>query len=173
VSVLDLAKRENLPCCTFTALALLEADGAEITSIDDGPRARGLEWWKDANVWDPTRPWSALDAAREITGAADLRVQEVLHTAPPLRAGRWHLVQRWRNLDPGETAEFGDDLVKPGQSTGHTYLAHLADDGVCRIVQSSVNLGYRDTTGTWTGSAGLTGYAVGVVYLPEGWSWGG
>lgn len=172
MSVHRLALSENLPCCTFTALALLEEDGATIDSVADGPRASGLDWWKMANVWDAARPWSALDAARELTGAADIRVMDVRKVAPPLRAGRWHLVQRWKGLDKGEAPGPADDSVIPG-SSGHTYLAHLDHSGVCRIVQSSVAKGYRDTTGTWTGDAGLSGYAVGVVYLPESWDWRG
>lgn len=162
---------EGLPCCVFVALALLEAAGHEIETVEDGPAGGGLDWWKLANVWNIKRPWSALDAARELTGAGDCRILLVSDTAPPLRRGRWHVVQRWRNLGDGGEPGPEDDHVVPGRSTGHTYLAYLDEDGkTCRIVQTSTARGYRDTLGTWQGSAGLTGYAVGVVYLPKSWA---
>jgi len=63
--------------------------------------------------------------------------------------------------------------VIPGRSTGHTYLAHMDQEGRVRILQSSEAQGYRDTVGTWTGDAGLAGYSVGVCYLPKEWSWAG
>ncbi len=178
MSVRNLAKSNQpphgLPCCTFVALALLEAAGHEIETVEDGPKANGLPWWRLANVWDVERPWSALDAARELTAAPEARVLLVFDVAPPLRAGRWHVVQRWRNLGDGGEPGPEDDHVVPGRSTGHTYLAYLDEDGeMCRIVQTSAARGYRDTIGTWKGAAGLTGYAVGVVYLPKGWSWDG
>jgi len=175
VSAVELAQSrpsgDGLPCCTFVALALLEAAGHEIETVDDGPKASGLNWWKLANVWDIKRPWSALDAARQLTGSGDCRILLVTDTAPPLRRGRWHVVQRWRNLGDGGEPGPEDDHVVPGRSTGHTYLAYLDEDGeTCRIVQTSAAKGYRDTIGTWQGSAGLTGYSVGVVYLPECWT---
>ena len=53
----------------------------------------------------------------------------------------------------------------PGHSTGHTYLAYC-EGALVRIVQSSVKKGYRDTQGSWQGTAGLDGYAVTVLTLP-------
>jgi hypothetical protein len=178
VTVFGLAKSRpkgaGLPCCTFVALALLEAEGHTIDAVEDGPRAGGLAWWRKANVWDGDEPWSALTAARELTGAPDVRMLQVSTAAPPLRAGRWHVVQRWRRLADGGEPGVADDVVDPGRSTGHTYLAYLDHDGeTCRIVQSSIAKGYRDTVGTWQGDAGLAGYSVGVVYLAPGWVWRG
>jgi hypothetical protein len=122
VSVVDLARRsrppEGLPCCTLVALALLEGEGNEIRSIDDGVRVGGLDWWGRANVWSGDAPWSALDAARELTGGTDARILLVRDVAPPLRPGRWHVVQRWRHLGDGGKPGVEDDTVVPGKSTG-------------------------------------------------------
>jgi len=177
VSVYGLAKSRmkgnGLPCCTFVALALLEAEGHQIDTIEDGPKASGLAWWRQANVWDGSEPWSALRAAEVMSRSASLRIMFVGELAPPLKPGRWHVVQRWKGLDLGDDPGPGDDRVIAGRSTGHTYLAHMDQSGRARIVQSSVAHGYRDTVGTWSGDAGLAGYSVGVCYLPEGWSWAG
>ena len=173
MSVHELAQRERLPCCTFVALALLEAEGHEINAIEDGPKASGLAGGRQANVWDGDEPWSALLAAEVLTKAPSIRIRFVKDQAPPLKPGRWHVVQRWRNLDAGDEPGPEDDRVIPGRSTGHTYLAHMDEDGQARIVQSSEARGYRDTTGTWSGAAGLRGYSVGVCYLPKEWSWVG
>ena len=166
-------KGNGLPCCTFVALALLEAEGHQIDAIEDGPKASGLAWWRQANVWDGSEPWSALRAAEVMSRSASLRIMFVGELAPPLKPGRWHVVQRWKGLDLGDDPGPGDDRVIAGRSTGHTYLAHMDQSGRARIVQSSVAHGYRDTVGTWSGDAGLAGYSVGVCYLPEGWSWAG
>jgi len=166
-------KGNGLPCCTFVALALLEAEGHQIDAIEDGPKASGLAWWRQANVWDGSEPWSALRAAEVMSKSASLRIMFVGELAPPLKPGRWHVVQRWKGLDLGDDPGPGDDRVIAGRSTGHTYLAHMDQSGRARIVQSSVAHGYRDTVGTWSGDAGLAGYSVGVCYLPEGWSWAG
>ena len=166
-------KGNGLPCCTFVALALLEAEGHQIDAIEDGPKASGLAWWRQANVWDGSEPWSALRAAEVMSKSASLRIMFVGELAPPLKPGRWHVVQRWKGLDLGDDPGPGDDRVIAGRSTGHTYLAHMDHSGRARIVQSSVAHGYRDTVGTWSGDAGLAGYSVGVCYLPEGWSWAG
>tara|TARA_R100000234_G_scaffold18051_1_gene10045 strand:+ start:581 stop:1108 length:528 start_codon:yes stop_codon:yes gene_type:complete len=174
MSVYELAQEEDLPCCTLVALALLEGLGTPIDSVDDGVQAGGLDWWKKANVWDAEEPWSALYAARDVTGGtARIRIEIVKDQAPHLKVGRWSVIQRWRRLDDGDDPGPDDDKVVPGQSTGHTYLAHMSSNGECRIVQSSVSKGYRDTMGTWRGNAGLTGYTVGVVTLPEEWTWAG
>jgi len=176
VSVAELARRsrppDGLPCCTLVALALLEGEGHEIDSVDDGVRAAGLDWWSRANVWSGDAPWSALDAAGELTGGSDARILLVRDVAPPLRPGRWHVVQRWRHLAEDGAPGVEDDTVAPGVSTGHTYLAWMDEDRRVRTVQSSTARGYRDSWGEWTGDAGLSGYAVGVVYLPAGWTWG-
>lgn len=75
--------------------------------------------------------------------------------APPLTPGRWHVVQRWRGLASGRVV---------AGSSGHTYLVH--GSGV--VVQSSVARGLRVDRGSWVGSAGLTGFEVEVLTLPEG-----
>ena len=85
--------------------------------------------------------------------------------APALTPDCWHVIQRARDLDPGESPGPEDDSYAEG-SAGHTYLAHLAADGTVTIVQSSVDRGYRVSTGTWAGTAGLDGYDVAVVTLP-------
>ena len=163
MSVYALAQAENLPCCTFVALAVLEGDGAAISSV----RARGMDWWTRANVWDVGSPWRALDAAKEVFGGYIRHVPMVGPTAAPeLTPGRWHIVQRWRFLDQGAPGP-EDDTVLPGHSTGHTYLAYREGAQV-RIVQSSVSKGYRDTEGSWEGTAGLDGYTVSVLTFPEG-----
>ena len=168
MSTLQLAQDENLPCCTLVALLVLESTGAEIDSIDDGVRARGLGWWQRANVWDVDAPWSALDAAREVYGGAIEHVPLVgPEDAPGLTSGRWHVVQRWRRLNQGDDPGPEDDTVKPGSSTGHTYLAYCEGAQV-RIVQSSVAKGYRDTEGSWEGTAGLEGYSVSVLTFRQG-----
>ena len=167
MSVYALAQEENLPCCTFVALAVLEGDGAAISSVNDGVRARGMDWWTRANVWDVGSPWSALDAAKEVFGGLIQHVPTVGPAlAPELTSGRWHVVQRWRFLDQGAPGP-EDDTVLPGHSTGHTYLAYCEGAQV-RIVQSSVSKGYRDTEGSWEGTAGLDGYTVSVLTFPEG-----
>jgi len=180
VGVVTLARRERLPCCTFVALALLEAEGHQIEAISDGPKASGLAWWQQANVWDPEEPWSALLAAQSMTGGSGLRVIFVGDVAPPLKAGRWHVVQRWKGLDVGADPGPDDDRVIAGRSTGHTYFAHMDQRGKVRIVQSSEAKGYRDTQEqdpdgwpTWSGAAGLSGYSVGICYLPLEWRWPG
>lgn len=91
------------------------------------------------------------------------RVAAGVH-APPLTLGRWHVVQRWRGLRMGGVG-LDDDRVVHG-AAGHTYLAYADHRGGVRIVQSSESRGYRDTTGTWTGTAGLDGYSVAVLTLP-------
>jgi len=165
MSVFGLAQVENLPCCTFVALAVLEGDGAVINSVQDGVRARDIDWWMQANVWDANSPWSALDAAKEVFGGTMHHVPEVgLADAPELTSGCWHVVQRWKKLDQGAPGP-EDDTVLPGHSTGHTYLAYC-EGALVRIVQSSVKKGYRDTQGSWQGTAGLDGYAVTVLTLP-------
>ena len=168
MSVYALAQEENLPCCTFVALAVLEGDGAVINSVNDGVRTRGMDWWTRANVWDLERPWSALDAAKEVFGGHIQHVPMVGPAlAPELTSGRWHVVQRWKHLDQGGSPGPRDDTVRPGHSTGHTYLAYCEGAQV-RIVQSSVSKGYRDTEGSWEGTAGLDGYTVSVLTFPEG-----
>lgn len=161
------AKTQNLPCCTFVAAAIAEARwGAPMErSVAAYSRLPGnLQWWRDMNVWDGERPWSAVDRARDSVSSTgfsrfDTRVKDL---APPLDDG-WTLVQRWRGLDGQETQSPDDDSFVNGAS-GHTYLVFKSGTSV-RVVQSSVSKGYRDSTGTWTGSAGLDGYSVGITHL--------
>lgn len=160
------SRNERLPCCTFVAAWLIERTGATVGSVSECIAQTGREWWTQANAWDRGEPWSALAAARDMHGGSLAYVEKVGRApAPPLTPGRWHVVQRWRGLDMGG-AGLGDDRVVDG-SGGHTYLVHMGASGSCRVLHSSEARGCRDTRGgSWVGTAGLDGYAVGVLTLP-------
>jgi len=124
-----------------------------------------LDWWKVANVYDPEKPWSALEAIQSKLGGVIGYVAVVSDVAPSLTPGSWHIVQRWRRLDLGDPG-MEDDQVKNG-SYGHTYLAYADKEGKgVTIIQSSIAKGYRVNKGTWEGNAGLKGFSVGVLTLP-------
>lgn len=171
-----LARAEALPCCTLVACILIEEAGThpDPATVDAYAAARPV-YWPPANVWDRDAPWSALNAARALLGgrwAYEAHVGErdgaeyVL--APALTRNRWHVVQRWRGLELGDGEGPADDEVING-ATGHTYLVHMDEAGVCTVVQSSTALGLRVTSGgSWLGTAGLDGYSVGVLTLPPG-----
>ncbi len=162
-------KGATLLCCSMVATALREAAGHHVANPASWQtyRLQDTAWWAAANVIDPTWPWSSIDAAKELHGGAVVYVDKVGSAAPPIRAGRWCVVQRWKGLSLGDGADADDDRYQPG-ATGHTYLVRGLEDGRVRVVQSSVARGYRDTYGTWEGAAGLAGYAVAVLTLPEG-----
>jgi hypothetical protein len=125
-----------------------------------------LDWWGRANVYDGEKPWSALEAAQEKLGGAISYDDAVDATAPSLTPGRWHIIQRWRRLDLNEEG-MEDDRVERGAS-GHTYLGFADEEGKgVTIIQSSIAKGYRANKGTWEGNAGLKGYSVGILTLPE------
>jgi hypothetical protein len=163
------AKGAALPCCSMVATALREAAGHHVANPASWQTyyRQDATWWHKANVTDPTWPWSSIDAAKELVGGVAVYVNRVTDVAPPIRPGRWHVVQRWQGLNLGDEAGVSDDRFQPG-ATGHTYLVFGLGGEQVRVVQSSEAKGYRDTVGTWTGDAGLAGYAVSVLTLPEG-----
>ena len=57
-----IATDENLPCCTLCAMWCL--DVAEDVCESSVWRYAGQDttWWKRANVYEWTKPWSALEA---------------------------------------------------------------------------------------------------------------
>jgi hypothetical protein len=161
----ELAKKENLPCCTLCAAWVLDmAHDVHGLTVNDYARY-DKTWWKAANVYDRDKPWSALAAAKEKLGGSVEYREKVNGDAPPLTAGSWHIIQRWGRLDLNESGLEDDQVV--GNSYGHTYLAYApAGAGDVTIVQSSIKKGYRVNTGAWEGGAGLDGLSVGVLTLP-------
>jgi len=162
-----IATTENLPCCTLCAMWCLDvADDVKETSVS---RYAGQDtaWWKMANVYEWTDPWSALTAIQHKLGGTIAYCADVEDLAPPLTPGRWHIVQRWGKLGLNDEDLMEDDEVVNG-SYGHTYLAYADEneEGKVTIVQSSIKKGYRVNTGTWEGNAGLKGFSVGVLTLP-------
>jgi len=161
-----IAHRENLPCCTLVAMWTLDVVEDVCESSVKRYAAFESDWWKAANVYDPEEPWSALEASQSMFGGVIAYEEEVDDQAPPLTPGRWHIVQRWRRLDLGDDG-MEDDRVEQGAS-GHTYLAYADKEGKgVTIIQSSIAKGYRVNKGIWEGNAGLKGYSVGILTLPE------
>lgn len=156
----QLARSENLPCCSLVAAVVLECTGVHpVPATLSAYRAAAPHWWSRANVYDPQRPWSAITAVQQRLGGEHIYAEEVGPVSAPALALGWNTIQRWRHLQDGEPGP-QDDVVGPS-SSGHTYLAHLAADGQLTVVQSSVAAGLRiDTGGEWQGTAGLDGYAV-------------
>lgn len=185
-----LARAYAMPCCTFVALWLLTVQGRVAVPTEGAPLDRyraaaaagsawDPAWWRAANVSEAQpRAWSSIEAAaaalgstlqiphlvssRSIEAAADLggvilqtpRLVSSRLPAPALTSGRWHVVQRWHDL--------------PRLRGGHTYLVHAGSDGrTVRVVQSSEAKGFRVSSGSWDGTAGLVGYHVGAVVLPS------
>ena len=163
----ELARTDPLPCCTLVACMALQLAGHDPDPATVKAYAKAdPAYWAPANVWSRDAPWSALTAARRLLGGRWAYESMVQDHAPVLTPGRWHIVQRWRGLDMGDDDGPGDDEVIDG-ATGHTYWAHMDAAGLVTIVQSSTARGLRiDAGGSWVGSAGLSGYAVGVLTLP-------
>jgi hypothetical protein len=160
-----IAHRENLPCCTLCAMWALDVAHDVCENTVTRYAVSDLDWWKGANVYDPEKPWSALEAIQSKLGGVIGYVAMVSDVAPSLTPGAWHIVQRWRRLDLGDPG-MEDDQVKNG-SYGHTYLAYADKEGKgVTIIQSSIAKGYRVNKGTWEGNAGLKGFSVGVLTLP-------
>lgn len=162
-----ISRSENLPCCTLVAMWTLDiADDVQANSVA-GYSSADRKWWARANVYDGDKPWSAIDAAKEKLGGDHSYVEMVSkeNPAPSLTPGRWHIIQRWRRLQLNEGGE-GDDRFQNG-AYGHTYLAYAHDDRKVTIIQSSIAKGYRNNDGIWQGTAGLDGYSVSVLTLPE------
>ena len=60
-----IAQSENLPCCTLCAMWCLDvADGVNETSVSRYA-GQDTDWWKQANVYEWTQPWSALVAIQD------------------------------------------------------------------------------------------------------------
>jgi len=160
-----IAHRESLPCCTLCAMWALDVAHNVCENTVTRYAASDLDWWKAANVYDPEKPWSALEAIQSKLGGVIVYEAIVDAQAPSLTPGAWHIVQRWRRLDLGDPG-MEDDQVKNG-SYGHTYLAYADKEGKgVTIIQSSIAKGYRVNKGTWEGNAGLRGFSVGVLTLP-------
>ena len=167
-SVYTIAHSQNLPCCTLVAIWVLDiAHGVKANHVS-AYASYDHKWWERANVYDGEKPWSAIDAAEEKLGGNYTYVPMVgsKSDAPPLTPGRWHIIQRWRRLDMGDKSSLEDDRFQSG-ATGHTYLAFAHDYTNVVIVQSSISKGYRKNNGVWQGTAGLDGYSVSVLTLPE------
>ena len=161
-----IAHSENLPCCTLCAMWALDVAHDVCEKTVSHYAAYDYIWWKAANVWDPEQPWSALEASQSKLGGTIEYIDEVDALAPSLTPGAWHIVQRWGRLDLNSEG-MEDDEVRHG-SYGHTYLAFADETGKeVTIIQSSVAKGYRTNKGTWEGNAGLKGYSVGILTLPE------
>ena len=160
---------EGLPCCSFVACWSLCVAG--MVDADIGTKLSywahlDFDYWQLANITsfggdeydqvlasdDDDREWDSLEASLQLLGGR--RSLPVLvcasQPAPALEPGKWHAVQRWK-----------------GRS-GHNYLVKADAEGAgVVVVQSSVRLGTRIDEGTWEGTAGLSGYRVGVVTLPS------
>ena len=152
----ELADAVPLPCCALVALWAREVAGAEPRPVASAHKtyaaalAAGREWWADANIWDAKRPWSSVHAVASMLGG-EVVGPVVVGTdgpAPPLAPGRWHVVQHWH------------------RGRGHTYLLHAEPESdACTRVHSSTDRGYRVEPYTW--GAGMDGYSVAVLTLPE------
>jgi len=166
-----LAREYAMPCCVLVALALrvavtpslVEALGGydpapskRYQRLVSGVAATDRRWWGEMMIADPRRPWSVLDAAARLPGGRILTPRKVgAMPAPELTPGRVSVIQRWRGLGTA-------------QATGHTYLV-LPGDGPSDpvvVVQSSEARGYRESVGSWDGTAGLSGWDVGAVVGP-------
>tara|TARA_R100000479_G_C6324444_1_gene179026 strand:+ start:178 stop:723 length:546 start_codon:yes stop_codon:yes gene_type:complete len=166
-SIYAISRSQNLPCCTLVAMWILDvAHDVEANHVS-AYAAYDHKWWERANVYDGEKPWSAIDAAKDKLGGDYVYVDLVGDDkdAPSLTPGRWHIVQRWRRLSMGRDG-LDDDRFQNG-ATGHTYLAFAHDEKNVTIIQSSISKGYRKNDGVWEGTAGLSGYSVSVLTLPE------
>jgi len=162
-----IAVNENLPCCTLCAMWCLDVVEDVCESSVGRYAGQDTEWWKRANVYEWTQPWSALVAIQEKLGGDIAYCAIVEDEAPPLTPGRWHIIQRWGKLGLNQKDLMEDDEVVNG-SYGHTYLAFCPEESSeVSIIQSSIKKGYRVNKGNWEGNAGLKGFSVGVLTLPS------
>ena len=162
-------RRERWFCTSLVGAVSLELRGFTPGAVSyDGYARLHRAFWSAVNVWDATRPWSGLLALQDVHGG-DLEYVRQVGTdapAPPLTVGPWSAVQRWHGLDLGGPG-LQDDQVDDDEDHGHLYLARLHADGTVEIVQSSRSRGFRHTRGgSWVGTAGLDGFAVGVLTFP-------
>ena len=163
-----IAQDENLPCCTLCAMWCLDvAEGVNEISVT---RYAGQDtaWWKMANVYEWTDTWSALTAIQHKLGGTIAYCAEVEDFATTRIPRTWNLNQRWGKREHNNEQIMADAEEVNG-SYGPTYLDYADEDekGKVTIVQSSIKKGYRVNTGTWEGNAGLKGFSVGVLTLPE------
>jgi len=164
-SLYKISRSENLPCCTMVAMWVLDVtDYVNAKNVNEYSKV-DINWWKKANVFDREDPWSALTAAQKKLGGTLEYRSKVSNDAPKLTSGRWHIIQRWRNLDLNNSG-LEDDIVT-SNSSGHTYLAYCTIDNKVIIIQSSIAKGFRQNDGIWEKGAGLDGFSVGVLTLPE------
>lgn len=143
----QVAPKAGLPCCALTGFVLLEMAGL--------PQLYGGPWWKQANVWDPAKPYSAVWSAFDLVGSPGSSPG----TYPRLTAegrqmisdilsddvGAWYIVQGWRRLLPNGHAD-PQDL-----GSGHTFLMHIIGDGRCQVLESSRDRGVRFNRLLWYG----------------------
>lgn len=140
IHVYTVAAKQNLPCCTFVAMWLLEYAGhaPPRPHIINSWYAVAPSMWERLNVWDDSDVWSLIPAAMDLVGGY------VVH-APV--TGFWHVVQRW-NSD---------------RSKGHAFLVYAHYDGTFQVVQSSIREGFRnDRVSSW--AAG--GYEHKLLVVP-------
>jgi hypothetical protein len=102
-----IAHRENLPCCTLCAMWCLDVEQDVCESTVSRYAGHDLDWWKVANVYDPQKPWSALEAIQSKLGGIIQYEAMVGDQAPSLTPGVWHIIQRWRRLDLGRPRHGG------------------------------------------------------------------
>ena len=118
--------RAGWPCCEWVARVVARAYG-----VEDVPSfAPGGPWWRAANVWDATLPWSSVDAYTPSGAAVGHRAER------PVR-GHWHVVQGWRRL----TADGHVPTV--AGINGHTWLWYAVDETSGIALESSVAGGVR------------------------------
>lgn len=167
-SIDTISRSQNLPCCTLVAVWVLDIAHEIKANHISAYAAYDHKWWEKANIYDGGKPWSNIEAVKEKLGGESTYVEMVGKgvDAPPLTPGRWHIIQRWRRLDAGSDSGLEDDRFQNG-ATGHTYLAFAHNPGNTTIIQSSISRGYRKDDGAWKGTAGLDGYSVSVLTLPE------
>ncbi len=126
-----MQRGDSNDCCTFVARVLLRAFGRV---------SPGAAWDSLANVhpdlpggrvssiraWGPVRAAAVLGVVESATFPPD---------APRLELGRWHVCQRWAELDPdgGVTPAAGD--------RGHTWLYLAVDEERGVVLDSSAKRG--------------------------------
>ena len=105
-----IALDENLPCCTLCAMWCLDVEQDVCESSVSRYAGHDLDWWKSANVYDPEKPWSALEAIQSKLGGTIEYEAIAGDQAPALTPGAWHIVQRWRRLDLGDPGMEDDEV---------------------------------------------------------------
>lgn len=152
-----LIQSQKLPCCSLVAawvLTLLD----EQPDLDDAHKqaawASDRALWARLNLWEGYNRFENIDAAQELLGGSVEFISMMPgKDAPKLTQNRWHIIQRWK------------------ESKGHNYLVYSKEFDVnlnnAIVVQSDEQKGFRVSEGTWSKSAGLEGYDVAVLHLPN------